>query len=670
MAQQFEQKKELKVEVSANPLKEAEFASPLLSWFTGGWLPGLGLVAAVVLTYLPVRHAGFIWDDHEYITTSPCMIGLHGLKTIWTTSAADISPLTLTTFWVEHALWGLAPLPYHLVSVVLHGACAVLLWRVLRNLQVPGAWLGAALWALHPVQVESVAWVSETKNPQSGLFFLFSILFFLKWRNARDQTRQISKGWTYVPMLVSAALAMASKSSTVVLPAVLCLCAWWMDGRWSWRNVAKVGPVFVLSIAASALSIWTQALALSEARDPQWVRTYPHRLVAAGDAIWFYLGKLIWPHPLVANYPRWKIDPGSWFSYLPLLAVPIVLFTLWRERQAWSRPWFFVFVYFLIALLPVLGLFDNPIFRFSLVFDHLQYLASMGPITLTGAGMVQLAQLRLPGEMWRQCVLCTGVLLLLGTLSWKRSEVYQNEATFWTDTVTKNPRGWLGHDALGSVLLLNGKIHEAEAQYEEAITINPHSALVRNNLGILLFNQRKLEQATAQLEKAVNDDPDYADAHSNLGNAFLAQGKIDEAIVQYEKALAIKPGNYALCFSLGNALYAQGKLAEAIACYETVLKVNPTYAEAHNNLGNALLASSHFPEAITHYEKALDLSSDYVEAHNNLGLAFLRTGQFDKAISQFQMALRLTPDHQDIQNNLAAAQMLSRHVRPPNNKQH
>ena len=280
----------------------------------------------------------------------------------------------------------------------MHGACAVLLWRVLRSLQVPGAWLGAALWALHPVQVESVAWITEMKNTESGLFFLLSILFFVRWLRARDLDGRTGGGWNYALTLLFAALAMASKSSTVILPVVLCLCAWWVEGRWHWRNLARVAPIFLMSIAASALSMWTQGLQLATVTDPQWVRSWPERLATAGDAVWFYLGKLLWPHPLITIYPRWQIDAGQWFSYLPLLAVIIVLFILWLKRESWSRPWFFVFAYFLAALLPVLGLVDNSIFRYSLVFDHFQYLASMGPLALAGAGMVRLADFVIPEE--------------------------------------------------------------------------------------------------------------------------------------------------------------------------------------------------------------------------------------------------------------------------------
>ena len=205
-------------------------------------------------------------------------------------------------------------------------------------------------------------------------------------------------GWNYALTLLFAALAMASKSSTVILPVVLCLCAWWMEGRWQWRNLARVAPIFLMSVAASAVSMWPQELQLAAATDPQWARSWPERLVTAGDAVWFYLGKLLWPHPLITIYPRWQIDAGQWFSYLPLLAVIVVLFILWLKRETWSRPCFFVFAYFLVALFPVLGLVDHSFWRYSFVADHLQYLASMGPLALAGAGMVRLADFVIPGN--------------------------------------------------------------------------------------------------------------------------------------------------------------------------------------------------------------------------------------------------------------------------------
>ena len=376
-------------------------------WFERDWFWGLLLVLAVIVVYTPVWWAGFIWDDESHVWANRCVIGPLGLKEIWTTNAAEQFPLVLTTFWLEHALWGLAPLPYHLVNVLLHGSCAVLLWRVLLRLRVPGAWLGAALWALHPVQVESVAWITETKNTESGLFFLLSIFFFLRLLRLEDMAEKKVAGRDYGLTLLFAALAMASKSSTVILPLILLLCGWWMEGRWQWRNLARVAPIFVMSLVAAALTMWTVELQ-KDYSDHQWDRTWPERLVTAGSAVWFYLGKLLWPHPLVTVYPRWQPDAGQWVSYLPLLAVIVVFLILWIKRETWARPWFFAFAYFLAALLPVLGLVDHFILRYSLVFDHFQYLASMGPLALAGAGVARLADFAVPARPYLRTILAGG----------------------------------------------------------------------------------------------------------------------------------------------------------------------------------------------------------------------------------------------------------------------
>jgi len=652
MAKRSKRKKEAGSEVSSKAVGTS--VQGQVSWFIRDWLFGLILVLGVILAYQPVWWAGFFWDDEALVTANPCIVGPLGLKEIWTTSAADICPLVQTTFWMEHALWGLAPLPYHLVNVLFHGAGAIVLWRVLRSLQAPGAWLGAALWALHPVQVESVAWISEMKNTQSTMFFLLSILFFVRWLKGRGVDDRKDGAWNYALTLLFAALAMASKSSTVVLPVILCLCAWWVEGRWQWRNVARVAPIFLMSIATSAVSMWTQKLQLA-GTDPQWVRTWPERLVAAGDAVWFYLGKLVWPHPLITIYPRWQIDAGQGVSYLPLLAVILTLFLLWLKRESWSRPWFFVFAYFLVAALPVLGLVDNYIFRYSLAFDHLQYLASMGPLALAAAGMVRWADFAIPGRFWLRSILGAGVLLVLGLMSWHRAWAYESDEMLWTDTLAKNPNCWAGYTNLGKIFLERGQVGEAMDQFRKALEINPNYDIAHNNLGDAFLHRGQVDEAMDQFRKALEINPSYVVAHNNLGNALSQKGQVDEAVAEFQKALEINPSYNVAHNNLGNALLKKGQVDEAVAEYQKALEINPNFDFAHNNLGLALLQKGQVDEAMVQFQKALEINSDFAEAHNNLGKAFLQKGQVDEAMAQFQMALQINPTYAEAHNNFGNA---------------
>ena len=525
------------VSMTVTPTKNGFQVPP--PWYNRNWLCGLLLILLVILAYTPVWQAGFIWDDDAMLTANPCIVGPLGFKEIWTTSAADICPLTITTFWAEHTLWGLAPLPYHLVNVLLHGACAVMLWRVLRSLRVRGAWLGAALWALHPVQVESVAWITEMKNTESGLFFLLSILFFVRWLRANEADVQTGGVWDYALSLLFAALAMASKSSAVILPVVLCLCAWWIEGRWNWRNLVRVLPTLLMSVAASALSIWTQGVQLATVTNPQLVRSWPDRVAIAGHAIWFYLGKLLWPHPLVAIYPYWEIDALQRVSYLPLLAAIIILPILLLRHEPWSRAVFFAFAYFLMALLPVLGFVDNYAFHSSLVFDHFQYLGSIGPLALASAGLARFSDFLIPKKPWLQSSLCTALLVCVGIVSWKRTWVYENQETLWTDTLRRNPNSWVAHNNIGLLRLKEEHVDEALKHFEKAAEINPNSFVCRANLGNALLKNGQPDEAVAQYQKAVEINPAYFAIHYNLGVAFLRSSRLDEAITQFQEALRL-----------------------------------------------------------------------------------------------------------------------------------
>ena len=585
------------------------------------------MVLGVIVTYLPVWHAGFIWDDDYHLTDNPCIIGPLGFVGIWTTHIYQFFPLVLSTFWLEHALWGLAPVPYHLVNVLQQAGCALLLWQVLKNLQIPGAWLGAALWALHPVQVESVAWISEMKNTESGLFYLLAILFFVRWLKADDAGARSEARRNYALTLLFAALAMGGKSSTVVLPAVLFLCAWWVENRFPWQRFGRLAPVILLSVISTAITIWPVAPDPSVVADPQWAQSWPQRVATSGDVIWFYLGKLLWPHPLMAVYPRWRIDAHQLASYLPLLTALIVGLGLWFWRESrLVRPAFFALAYFLVVLAPFLDLLDQSFWRYSFVEDHLQYLACMGPLALAGAGLTQLVERIVPVSPRWQGALGAGLLLILGFLSWQRAGVYANELTLWTDNLAKNPDCWVGYYNLGNEYVRERRIDEALALYQKSIAINPN----------------------------------YDRAHNNLGNALLQRGQIDAAVAEIERALQINPKSYMAHVSLADAFLHQGRLDEAALQSQEAVDINPKISSAHNNLGNALLRLGRLDEAIAQYQKALQIKPEFAEAHNNLGLALIRKGNVEASIVEFQEAVNLQPNYLDARRNLMRAEMIAR----------
>ncbi len=552
------------------------------------WISAVALVVAVVLAYLPVWHAGYIWDDDMHLTNNPTIIGPLGLKEIWLPSAGHFYPAVLTTFWLIHAVWGLAPLPYHLVNVAMHAGSAVVLWRALRALAVPGAWFGAALWALHPLQVESVAWVSELKNTQSCLFYLLAILFYLRG------LRTGASAWNVALCLLCGIVALESKSSCLVLLAVLPLCAWWMKGRWNWRYWFP--PVFLLPICAVAVAItvWPQAGAVPSLDDAQWVRLWPEKIASSGDVIWFYLEKLVWPHPLMAIYPRWQIDASQLTAYSRLVAAGVVLLLLWLKRaEPPARAAFFAFAYFLVALSPFLGLLDQTFWRLSFVEDHLQYLAGMGPLALLAAGLVRLGEAALPGRIGVKAGLAAAVLFMLGILCWQRAQIFETETTLWADTLIKNPNAWLAHNNLGNELLKRGDVNGAIEEFEDALTLNPTFDMAHFSLGNALVQKGLFDDAMAEYRSALKITPSLAKAQLNIGNIYMQKGDLDAAIAAFQAAAEDDPYYAVAHNNLGQAFFLRGRIDEAIAQYEAALAINSSYAPAQTNLAAALARKSH-----------------------------------------------------------------------------
>jgi tetratricopeptide (TPR) repeat protein len=625
------------------------------SWSRRDWLAGLLLLLAVGLAYLPVWWAGFIWDDDILLTANPCIVGPLGLTQIWTTKAADICPLTLTTLWSEYALFGPHPLPYHLTNVLFHGLSAIVLWRVLIALRVPGAWFGAAIWALHPVQAESVAWIAEMKNTQSGLFYLLTILYFIKGLRAQPDDGRFQFNRNSALVLLFAALAIASKSSTVILPVVLCLCAWWIEGRRWTRCLATVLPIFVMCLVAGIISIWTQGASSLTKTDWQVTQSWPERLAVMGDAVWFYLGKLIWPNPLFTGYPKWRIDSGSWPSYMPLAAVFILLLILWRWRHGWSRPFYMGFTYFLAALLPLLGLVDFSFERYSFVADHFQYLASMGPLALAGGIAARSSIFSSSTKAWLAPVLGAGLCLLLGVLTCRQAWFFQSDGQLWAHTVQENPGSWVGYANLGVALVHEGKADEAIGDFRRAIEINPNASDIRTNLGSTLLDHGRIDEAADEFQKAVANDPRNADAHYCLGSIYLNKNLVNEAAVELEQSINLNPYNARAHDALAIVFARQGKVADSVEQSRKALAIDPNYADAYDNLGLTFENNGEFDDAIACYRKSLEINSANASAHYNLGNALFKKGQVDDAISEYQNALRIAPDMSPALDNLGIA---------------
>ncbi len=631
------------------PHQEADASSPAPETYFAHrpWLLAFVLVIVTFAAYQPTWHAGFIWDDDDHLTANPAMTAHHGLKLIWSSLAVGrYYPLTLTTFWVQRRLWGLHPLPYHLVNVAFHATNGVLVFLLLRRLRVRAAWLAAMLWALHPVNVESVAWITELKNTQSGLFFFLAVWCFLRCETGARRR------WYGLALLCGLA-ALLSKPSTVVLPLALLLCVWWERRSWRRADILRIAPFLILALGMSALTVIEQRGHIQRENTAEWNLGMGERFIVAGKAVWFYASKTVWPVRLTFVYPHWNLDAGSFWSWLPLAGLVAVGALLGaRRRQSWARAGLFACGFFVLALLPVLGFVDVYYFRYSFVADHFQYLACLGLISLvasTGAAICERT-----GHWGRGLgtVAAAIALLTLGVSTWKQARIYQNSETLWGDTLAKNPRCWMAHNNLGAALVLLGRIQEAREHYEQSLQINPRNAEAHNNLGDVLLQEGKVGDAIGRYEQALRIKPDYADAHNNLGAALAQTGRIEEAIAHYEQALRIKPDYAEAHCNLGIALQDTGKIEEAIAHFERALRIKPDYADAHYSLGLALARLGRRPEAAGHWEQALRINPDYAEVHYSLGIVLQQAGRVTEAREHYEQALRSKPDYADAHANL------------------
>ena len=673
------------------------------------WLPprrvvlgALALMAAVLVVYVPAMRGGFVWDDNDRLTDSVPVLRTDGLAMIWfePRSTGQYYPLAFSSFWLEHKIWGLNPFGYHLVNVLLHAFSAVLLWRVLVRLRVPGALLAAWVFALHPVHVESVAWISERKNTLSGVFYVGALFAYVRFVVNRELGRgPVRRLYALALFLFIAALL--SKSVTCSLPAAILLILWWRRERAApgrqvgfegvtWGDVWLLTPMFAVGVVLGLLTVWMESHCVG-AKGADWSLSPMDRILIAGRAPWFYAWKLVWPTTLTFIYPRWQIDAAAWWQYLYPLATLAGVTVLWTWRRRLGRAPLVCVLFFIGTLVPALGFFDLYPMRYSFVADHFQYLASLGPIVLLiGIATTRLARRKAAIRWGLSVALC----VVLGSLTWKQGHVYKDLETLWRDTLDKNPGCWMAHNNLGNVLEEKGLPAEAMTHYDEALRLKPDheeaqhnisltlaaqgrydEALARcretlrrypdspsgyNNLGFVLAKQGRDGEAMEPYRIALRMWPEYPDAHNNVANALVRLGRDDEALRHYRYAVEANP-RFAEAFNnLGNVLVRQGQAEEALDVYTRALEVKPSFPEAYNGLGGALQALGRIEEAIERYRQSLAAKSDNADAHFNLGNAMKVLGRLDEAERHYRNVLALRADDADAHNNLGTTLAVQR----------
>lgn len=609
---------------------------------------GLLLAIATILFYQQAWRAGYIWDDDIYVTGNKLLTAPDGLRRIWFSfdSPSQYFPLVYTTFRFEYALWGLNPAGYHVVNILLHAANALLVWRLLGLLRVPGAWLAAAIFALHPVHVESVAWITERKNVLMGFFFLLALLFWTHFVESRSRWK-----WRFYALaLICYALALFSKTTACTIPAALMLILWWKEKRIDWRRWVQIAPFVALGIGMGLVSIWWE-------RDHQGTQGglfalgFPERIVVASRALWFYAGKLLWPAHLSFNYPSWTISARP-SDFLWLGAIGVFGAAIYFARHRLGRGPEIAAVFYVATLSPMLGFIMLYTFRYTFVADHYQYIASIGPIALAAAGITtSLDALGKNARLFLQ-ILCVALLLSLGAKTWRQCAAYTDLDALWKATISENPDSWMAYNNSGILLVQAGRLDEGMAAYKKALELNPKFAEAYFNLGNALLRVGRTEEATSTYEKALELEPRIA---GRIGASLFQAGRLEEASVHYQAAVQLNPNDAAMMNELGKALSQIGKTEEAIAAFHRVVELNPKNAPSHYNLGNVLLHAGRIEEAMDQFSQALEINPDYAAAHNNLGNVLMQLERIEEALSHYYRALEINPNYATAHNNLGRA---------------
>ncbi len=581
----------------------------------------------VAVSYVPALSGGFVWDDVIF-AEEPVIHSPSGLRSIWF-SPADIRneghywPLVYSSFWLEHKLWGLAPAGYHAVNIALHLLNCLLLWRLLERLRVPGAAVIAAVFAVHPGHVESVAWIIERKDVLSGMFYLSAVMVWTRFVAEPRPAR-------YALALGLFTAGLLSKSVVVTLPAALLIWHWWQQGRITRIDLLRMAP-----FVAVAVGITVGDLSFYTSREPlELGYSLVERALIAARALWFYVGKLVWPANLAVIYPLWEIDAGDLRGWAYPVAAAALAAGLWLGRRRIGRGPLAGVLFFAVTLGPVLGFVDYGYMQFSFVADRFQYLAGIGVLAvLMGAAAHGVG--KLPDGYRRGALgLAAAVVVVLGGLTWRQARVYRDEVTLFSHVVAHNPAARDAHLNLGIALYEAERFDEGLEASRIALEQRPDSAGALASVGRALVYFQQLEDAEDHLRHAVQVDPRSTTAHQNLAETLRKQERFAEAVESYRVVLEID-ADFAFAYAgMGLALFAERRYADALHAIATALSLQPelpTAATLYLHMGRAERELGRFEKAAAHFERATKIDPDSVEPLLDLAKLRLQQGRAEEA---------------------------------------
>jgi len=645
MAKSFPKKKRPPATAPAVRTKEPTWPS---------WLPRVLLIVGVTLfIYWPALNGGFVWDDGWYVTTNPLMHGWIGLWKFWFQpgSWVEYYPLQETVQWVQWQLWGDNTLGYHLTNIALHVVNALLVWRLLGKFGLKLAWLGGLLFAVHPIQVESVAYICELKNTLSLPFFLLAMCHWIDYeekKRSKDYFRAF--GLFFVGMLCKITMA--------PFPFVIVLYAWWKRGRVEGKDFKAAAPFLVISLVLGFTTVWVGEIYRSVGHEQPEIIPIGgilSRIDGVGLITLVYLSRFFLPLDVLLVYPQWRVDPHSVIQYVPWLLFFGGAWYLWKKRQSWGRHVLLGLGFFLLYLAPFLGFVPVSYMSFTWVMDHLLYLPIIGLIGLVIAALGDV-ETRFP--MDRPYLRGAFIIILAVMVLESRAfaNLFINEETLWIYILQRNPHVWLAHHDLGSNLIDRGHYAEAVPHLEEVVRLNPNFSDGHYNLGLALYKIGRTAEAQSEYRQALKLNPKDEKTYINLADSMFQEGRSAEAIELYRRALTLVPDLPQLHYNLGNALLQAGNLPEATEQFGIAVKLDPSITQAHENFGTVLAQSGALPAAIQQFEAAIQINPSYVVARNNLGLALAQTGHIPEAIEQFQQVLQIDPDNASARQNLMKLQ--------------